>query len=734
MEKSSQIDNYYKMLESIEAQLESLDVHTLNELLQQTFDVKPVRLKWYLLKAQVMLKEGISIGEIRKFLADKCAPWYEYDDVEEYFQLLMVLSEIEGDILESKRYLYQMEKMRGEQNYVSQVTLESEMLSRKVLDSSQIEDKDIDRLLELYYIAGENYLYLLWFVLRNEMFGLKKQPRTWILEKPNVEYFYERLLDEKQEVFAILVAPGEEMLGCLLVEKALQKLGKTPMVIDSYDTVEEALCRVAKESSEDNLITVLGKGWLIDELAMSPTIKPKLERLTEAQYDYMEDCMAVGRYGEYLSYVARIYKTTYVEIKQWLYQKPTCRFSIIIPCRNAGEPLIYTLKTCLNQSFQGSYEVLVCDNSDQKWGNDTPTLRMCQELQDDRIRYIRTPRDLTLAKNFEYAYLHANGEFLISMGADDGILEWALEELDAIIEEQRDRPIVIWHEAFYKWADVDEHVMEDAGKAVLRVDHPYIKNNARKVLYSAEEAFLKSFNNYAMLYYMPQIYHNSGIRREYMQKIYERCGVLWAGGQQDLYMAVLCSNIEKELCMVENLFTITGISNNSIGANARVGNTDFQQQVISDKYISTRFQGHRVPGYFERIFPEFGTEVSSLFMAIQCVYALGIIPKERYEKIDWKEVFQKVISGLSIADILFDKKWHWMRYVISLYGEEMLMWFDDNYFWKRLEPWIIAVKKEDTKSIVGERMTKEGIEIAVPPHSIDDVYKVSLLIKEIYDI
>ncbi len=729
-----QRDKYYETLRHIENRIAELDVETLNQLLEQTFQVKPVRLKWYLIKAQVMLKEGKKVAEIKDFLSDKCAPWYEYDDVEEYFQLFSILSEYDGDLPDSQRYLYQLEKLKYQENIVRKVSEELNALADKILNSKEPDLRDIVRLSELYYISGDIYLYMLWVVVADKVYNAGLEIRSWILEKINVEYFYERLTEKETETFVILSTSDLKENACLLTERALKLLNKFPRVIQDFQKAEALLQEIAEKYSENNLVTVLGSGMAIEELSMSASIKPKLERLTEAQYDYMEDRMAVGRYGDYLSYIARIYKTTREEIEKKLYQKPTCRFSIIIPCRNAGETLLYTLKTCLNQTYQGEYEILVSDNSDMSWEKDTPTYRICQEIQSAKIRYIRTPRNLPLAKNFEYAYLHSCGEFLISMGADDGILPWALEELDSIIMEYPDQPVLLWHEAFYKWADVDARIMGGGGKAILQVNHPYMKNSPNINSYNAGELLRKSFETYGVLYYMPQVYHNCGIRREYMQSIYEKCGALWAGGQQDIFMAVVNSILQKNIFMIENLFTITGISNNSIGANARIGNTSLRQIPLAKKMRSTFCQGYRAPSYIERMFPSFGTEMGVLYTAVLCAYALGVVPDEVLNQMEWKSMFERVIPSVSILDVLFDVKWHWMRYVISSHGEELLTWFDNNYFYQRLEPSLVKIQdgqKED-QGDGGESVIIEGKELQVEPHSIDDVYNVSVFLQKVY--
>ena len=105
MDKSN-IDQYYIQLNIVEEKLEELDKERANQLLDQLFMIKPVRLKWYLVKGKLMLKEGKSVDAVMEFLLDKCAPWYLYEGVEEFFQFLSVLSEYKGDFLESRRYTF----------------------------------------------------------------------------------------------------------------------------------------------------------------------------------------------------------------------------------------------------------------------------------------------------------------------------------------------------------------------------------------------------------------------------------------------------------------------------------------------------------------------------------------------------------------------------------------------------------------------------------------------------
>lgn len=779
--ETNQLEQYYATLNSIEANLHKMSCEVAESYLEQLFAFKPVRLKWYLVKARLMLKQERQPKDIVEFLIDKCDPWYDYEDVDAYFELMSMLYECMGDLAESMRYTYQYNKLREVMYGLrgGNVVVDDKMsdLVDKVNAKENIQVQDVLDLAELYYIKGNLYLYLLWALVANKVFDLQEiKIRDEVLRKYNVGYYWERLANSKKEVFGVIITSKGDEKDCLLAVKALKLLGKEAVLLnaprvwektediqdavacsiqtireeagvyraDIYcigegesqkDTRLEVLRYVARKYSEEDLITVLGSGLLVDQIAMDTNARPRFERLTPADADYLEENIAVARYGDYLNYVANIYRTSRSEIVEELYRKPNCRFSIIIPCRNAGKTLHYTLKTCLNQDFAGSYEIVVSDNSDAAWGLDTPTYRMCQEFQDSRIKYYRTPGNLSLMKNFEYGYLKAKGEFLISMGADDGILPWALKELDRVMTITPNVPVWLWHEAFYKWADVDENLMQGAGSAQLIVSKVYEKGSPERFEYSTREIFQKSFSQYGMMYYLPQVYHNSGIRREYMQTLYEKTGVLWGGISQDMCMAVTIANVEEKLHFIDNPLTITGISSASIGANSRAGNTNLEQVNMEKKMRSTFAQGWRVPGYIERLCPASGAEYSGLYACMLYAYAIGVITDETFSSFDWKLMFEQSVKEIRKEDILYDKKLHRLRYAVSIQGTEMLEWFDNALYNQAVIPCVVEspTVKDDNMDSYKEYIQIQQKKINAEPYCISDVYKVSTFLEKIFD-
>jgi hypothetical protein len=114
---------------------------------------------------------------------------------------------------------------------------------------------------------------------------------------------------------------------------------------------------------------------------------------------------------------------------------PMPRFSVVIPARRA-EAVRHTLRTCLAQDFD-DYEVVVCDN------HGAPALReTVEEMDSERIRYVRAPRPLGLGACWELGVSSACGEYVTVLGAG-GLLFHALRELDRLLRRLR-VPVIRW--------------------------------------------------------------------------------------------------------------------------------------------------------------------------------------------------------------------------------------------------------------------------------------------------
>ena len=69
------------------------------------------------------------------------------------------------------------------------------------------------------------------------------------------------------------------------------------------------------------------------------------------------------------------------------------KYTVVIPARNSIDTLKYTLQTCLTQTYP-NFEILISDNC-----SDDGTAQYIKNLNDKRLRYIRSERSLSMTKS-----------------------------------------------------------------------------------------------------------------------------------------------------------------------------------------------------------------------------------------------------------------------------------------------------------------------------------------------
>lgn len=91
------------------------------------------------------------------------------------------------------------------------------------------------------------------------------------------------------------------------------------------------------------------------------------------------------------------------------------KISIGMPVYNGEQTIKAALDALLHQSFQ-EFELIISDNA-----STDATLAICEDYasRDDRIRYIRQPKNLGLARNFKYVLDEAEGDYFLWAAADD---------------------------------------------------------------------------------------------------------------------------------------------------------------------------------------------------------------------------------------------------------------------------------------------------------------------------
>lgn len=95
--------------------------------------------------------------------------------------------------------------------------------------------------------------------------------------------------------------------------------------------------------------------------------------------------------------------------------------SIVIPTTRS-HLLNYSLKSALNQDCD-DHEIIVLDN----WSANAEGI--VSQFSDDRIKYVRTPKRLSMPDNWEYGLQHARGEYITYLADDHAIVPLLISTL-----------------------------------------------------------------------------------------------------------------------------------------------------------------------------------------------------------------------------------------------------------------------------------------------------------------
>lgn len=741
------------------------------------YDIKPVRLKWFVAKAKAMFNLNIGNEEIIPLLAKKSWSLFNYSGIKEYNNLIEEISVRNDDFYEILRIKYRKSITNEEvftekeNEFIKEIYDKILKYLTQFLDDSSLQEWTGK--FAMLYMVTENYIVFYIMALYCSVLTNKRFMRKFVENMPNMGYIKKLIEDKTPHTFILVATNEKDWMDCLVIQKVLSYFGNKVVLLDiptqisvdnniqlddtlgiSLDNTEEfsdytlihpielihnnssigdnreyIIDYICKNSTENNLATIFCNGKLMDELCMRPLMKKQMERLSPFQADYLEDNMTFGWVGKYTSYISEIYG---FDVEDEIKKSSECKFSIVIPARNSAAALRYTLKTCLNQRYQGSYEIVLSDNSTN--GN-TEVYDLYCELNDPKIKYYKTPRDLHLPKSFEFAFLKAKGEFILSIGSDDALLPWTLEVLDDVIVKYPQEEIFQWDRGFYAWPGFN-----GGQENQFVIPSKYEKDKYEVGSIDKNAYWAEILNDPKSMYLLPMLYINSGFRRSYINTLLNKTGRLWDGICQDIYIGVVNVSINEHITNIRYPLTIAGMTGDSVGLKSNVGDTNVKD---SNKRLEEVMKTGNIGGfstsYIERLMPEVTTDISSLYNSILRTIARGVLPIEFLDNaLDWKQMFKECFSQLEVTDVLYDKKLHYFRYTASKHGDQFLKWFDENIYEKAIIPRKIDNKKIEAllkRKTYTEGTIETGGEILdASKYGVTNVYEASLLFEKITEL
>lgn len=672
--ENTNIQEYQYVLERIEWLIQQGSTDEAQKLLDHLFRMKPVRVQWYLVQAKLMLAQKAPLDEILIFMLDKCSFCGPAEGQQAYAEYMLFLMQAAGYSAGFERFMNQFCKMK---NYWGTALADEQQLAAQKQQTLQaleaafcagdFSEKTVMQLGEAYYTSQNDTAFTVINELLKSLYGKdllsSKHPVEKMLMVSDNMLLLKELLHREGMQFAGVYNPYTDAVQCQVMVLAAKQLGRETKLVN---LAEETLLQAC---GKDSFTAVLGAGLLLDELGLAVENKKYFERLSKYQSDYTEQNMGFARFGSYLSYLDAVYG---IDTRACISRPAACAFSIVIPARNRTDTLQYTLETCLDQDFE-DYEVVLSDNSDE--GN-TAVYELYQRMDDPKLHYYRTPRSLPLQRSFEYAYLMARGAFIISLGADDGVMPWMLRELSDVRRQYPNEEIIMWQAGGYDWPRSQNQSKLNT-RNMLYMEKRHQPGSLEIELVPAAKIMQRVEKEADWMYTMPTLYIRSGFKRSYMQTLLEKTGRMWGGLNQDIYTGVVNLCICEHILCVNNILAVVGCSGNSLGCTNVKGVLNAAEKAeflkIQD---NSSMAGRYVLSYMERLLPDVGGKVIYFYEALLYAVSLGLLPEAYAEQMDWQKIYQETARQVDIRDMAYVRKMTELRYAGAKIGEDFLAWFD----------------------------------------------------------
>jgi glycosyltransferase involved in cell wall biosynthesis len=117
------------------------------------------------------------------------------------------------------------------------------------------------------------------------------------------------------------------------------------------------------------------------------------------------------------------------------------KFSVLLPTRNRLDLLASAIETVRRQDYD-DWEIIVSDNFSEQ-----DVAGHVRSLGDPRIKYFRTDRFVPVTDNWNNAIGRSDGEYVIMLGDDDGLMRGYFSRLHGLIQRFGE-PDFVYHGAF----------------------------------------------------------------------------------------------------------------------------------------------------------------------------------------------------------------------------------------------------------------------------------------------
>jgi glycosyltransferase involved in cell wall biosynthesis len=252
--------------------------------------------------------------------------------------------------------------------------------------------------------------------------------------------------------------------------------------------------------------------------------------------------------------------------------------TIVIPTRERADTLKFALATVLDQA-NDNFQVVVSDNFSQD-----NTKEVVEAFSDCRITYVNTGKRLSMCDNWDFAFKHVQGEFVIYIGDDDGLMPGAINRLEAMIKT-RPSPIYYWEGHEYIWP-----IEENPPKiiSITPVHRAYEIDLNRLVRFSLRWGGVREGR-------LPRVYH-AAVSTSLLEAICKKTGRIFHSQCPDIFTVYALPAFSNEAVNMGVALTVRGYSGKSnSGKNIARNGVETIQRFIRE-YGNYQFHSSLFPG------------------------------------------------------------------------------------------------------------------------------------------
>jgi len=247
-------------------------------------------------------------------------------------------------------------------------------------------------------------------------------------------------------------------------------------------------------------------------------------------------------------------------------------FTIILPTRDREDTLQWSLKTCTMQDYD-NLTIIVSDNM-----SIDNTEEIVKSFKDERIKYVKTPRRISLSHNWEYGLSFVKDGIVTFLGDDDGFLVDGISEANEYFNEYNLKALMQERDG-YAWPNHIDDTQRN--RLVITLEEKFEMINSREMLH-------RSLAKPVEYMKLPIIYKGF-VEYDSFKKIMNlsKSRNFFRSMIPDVYSGVVFASLLESYGFSHKTFSLNGASGNSGGSaifNPK-GNTAPAKKLLSEENI-----------------------------------------------------------------------------------------------------------------------------------------------------